>query len=201
MKDSTLGKLFQQHHGQLRMIEAINAGVSRKQLYSWRDKNLITPISRGIYRLSSLPSLSNHDFVVISLRFPKSVICLLSALAYHRLTTHIPHAVDVAVLRTARLPRLTFPPVHAYRFSEPCFSIGIQIDVIDEVPVRIYNPEKTLIDCFKFRHKIGMDIFLEALGQYKKIFPLRVNQLLEYAQLCRVKKAIVPYLESILCQK
>jgi len=201
MKDSALKKLFKQHHGQLRMIEAINAGISRKQFYSWRDKNLIIPISRGVYRLSSLPSLSNHDLVVISLRFPKSVICLLSALAYHQLTTHIPHVIDVAVLRTARSPKLTFPPVQAHRFSEPAFSTGIKIEHIDNVPVRIYNPEKTLVDCFKFRHKIGMDIFLEALQCYKKTFPLRINQLFEYAQLCRVKKAIVPYFEGILCQK
>lgn len=183
------------------MIEAINAGISRKQFYSWRDKDLITPISRGVYRLSSLPSLSNHDLVVISLRFPKSVICLLSALAYHRLTTHIPHSVDVAVLRTARSPKLAFPPIQAHRFSEPSFSTGVQVELIDNVPVRIYNPEKTLVDCFKFRHKIGMDIFLEALKCYKKTFSLRINQLFEYAQLCRVQKAMVPYLESMLCQK
>jgi len=199
MQTAELKKLFHKNHGQIRMKDAMASGISRTKFYAWRAQGLIEPVTRGIYRLSSLPKLSHPDFVAVSLRFPQGVICLLSALSYYQLTTHIPHTVDVAVSRKARFPHSLFPPVQAHRFSDPAFSAGIQIETIDDVPIRFYNPEKTLVDCFKFRHKIGLDIFLEALKRYKEKYPLQTNRLFEYAKLCRVEKIMLPYLESLLC--
>jgi predicted transcriptional regulator of viral defense system len=190
--------LFRQHGGQLRMSEAIALGMSRYSLYSLRDKGIIEQISRGIYRLVELPPISNPDLVTVSLRFPKAVICLISALAYHQITTQIPHAVSVAIPRDARMPSLDTPPVHVHKFSGTSFSAGIEKHQIDGVTVQIYCVEKTLADCFKYRNKIGMDVVLEALKLYRSRRPLNLANLLKYAKICRVEKVIKPYLEAMV---
>ena len=191
-------EIFKKYNGQLRMSEAIKSGISRYMLYKLRDKGIIEQISRGIYRLVELPPISNPDLVTVSLRFPNSVICLISALSYHGITTQIPHSVSVAVPRPSRLPLLDYPPVQSHRFSNNSFNAGIENHLIDNVSVKIYNTEKTIADCFKFRNRIGMDVILEALKLYKarKIFDL--NKLIKYAKVCRVKNVMLPYLETII---
>ena len=191
-------EIFRKHGGQLRMSEAIRMGISRYMLYSLRDKGVIEQISRGIYRLAELPELSNPDLVTVSLRFPKAVICLISALSFHDITTQIPHVISVAIQRGARIPVLNYPPVQACRFSVKSYIAGIEEHIIDGVPVRIYNPEKTLVDCFKFRNKIGMDIVLEALKLYRTRMKFDLKKILRYAKICRVEKVIRPYLEANL---
>lgn len=191
-------EIFRQHGGQLRMSEALAAGISRYMLYSLRDKGLIEQVSRGIYRLANLPSIGNPDLVTVALRFPNAVICLTSALAYHGLTTQIPHEVSVAVSRNSRLPSLDFPPVCAHKFAEIVFNAGVEEHQIDGVTVRIYSPGKTLADCFKFRNKLGMDMVLEALKLYKSRKNSDFNTVLKYARICRVEKVIKPYLEAML---
>jgi len=153
-------------------------------------------VSRGIYRLVELPPISNPDLVTVSLRFPNIVICLVSALAYHDITTQIPHHVSVAVPRDSRMPSLDYPPIHAHRFSKEAYKSGIEKHRIDGVHVKIYGPEKTLADCFKFRNKIGMDVVLEALKLYKTRKKFDLGELLKYARICRVEKVMRPYLEA-----
>jgi predicted transcriptional regulator of viral defense system len=113
--------IFRKHGGQLRMSEAIEQGITRYMLYSLRDKGIIEQVSRGIYRLVELPPISNPDLVTVCLRFPNAVICLISALAYHDITTQIPHAISVAVSRNSRPPSLDYPPIQAYRFSADAY--------------------------------------------------------------------------------
>ena len=191
-------EIFRQHGGQLRMSEALSAGISRYMLYSLRDKGVIEQVTRGVYRLSDLPPISNPDLVTVALRFPNAVICLTSALAYHGLTTQIPHEVSVAVSRNSRLPSLDFPPVRAHKFAEAVFTAGVEKHQIDGVPVQIYNLEKTLADCFKFRNKLGMDVALEALKLYKSRKKFNLDKVLQYAKICRVDKVMKPYLETML---
>ena len=105
--------LFREHGGQLRMSEAIRHGMSRYMLYKLLDDGVIERVSRGIYRLVQLPPIGNPDLVTVGLRIPNGVVCLVSALAFHRMTTQIPHEVSVAVPRGARAPRLDHPPVRA----------------------------------------------------------------------------------------
>ena len=191
-------EIFRKHGGQLRMSEAIEHGITRYMLYSLRDKGIIEQVSRGIYRLVELPPISNPDLVTVSLRFPNAVICLISALAYHDITTQIPHAISVAVPRNSRRPSPDYPPIQAHRFSNEAYNSGIEKHMIDGVPVRIYSPEKTLADCFKFRNKIGMDVVLEALKLYKTRKKLNLGELLKYAKICRVAKVMRPYLEATI---
>lgn len=178
------------------MSEAIAHGITRYMLYSLRDKGIIERVSRGIYRLVDLPAISNPDLVTVSLRFPNAVICLVSALAYHDITTQIPHNVSVSVPRDSRMPSLDFPPIQAHRFSDEAYRSGIEEHLIDGVSIKVYSPEKTLADCFKFRNRIGMDVVLEALKLYKTRRNFNLIELLKYAKVCRVEKIMRPYLEA-----
>jgi len=191
-------EIFRKHGGQLRMSEAVRYGITRYMLYSLRDRGIIERISRGIYRLVELPPISNPDLVTVGLRFPNSVVCLVSALAFHDITTQIPHAVSVAFPKDSRVPSLDYPPIQVHKFSEEAYKSGIEEHLIDGVPIKVYNPEKTLADCFKFRNKIGMDVALEALKLYKKRRKFNPGELLEYARICRVENVMRPYLEALI---
>ncbi len=189
-------KIFRENGGQLRMSEAIKRGISRYMLYKLKDKGIIEQISRGVYRLKDLPPIGNPDLVTVSLRFPNSVICLVSALAFHGITTQIPHSVSVAIPRGSRPPSLDYPPVQPHQFSENAYTAGIETLQIDGVPVKIYNMEKTLADCFKFRNKIGMDIVLEAFKLYRERKKTDLTKLIKYGKICRIDRVMVPYLEA-----
>jgi predicted transcriptional regulator of viral defense system len=189
-------EIFHRNGGQLRMSEAIEHGITRYMLYSLRDKGVIEQMSRGIYRLVELPPISDPDLVTVSLRFPSAVICLISALAFHEITTQIPHAVSVAVQRKSRIPSLDYPPLQAHRFSDRAYDSGIEEHLMDGVSVKIYCPEKTLADCFKFRNKIGMDVTLEALKLYRERKKFKPVELHDYAKICRVAMVMRPYLEA-----
>ena len=193
-----LQTLFRQHGGKLRLSEALARGFSRYQFYQLRDEGLIEPVSRGLYRLADLPPIENPDLVAAATRFPNAVLCLISALDWHGITTQIPHRVHLAVERDARLPVLDYPPVAGYRFSGRAFSEGIEQVDVDAITLNVYNPEKTLADCFKFRNRIGMDVVLEALDLYRTRKNFRPGKLMEYARICRVANVMAPYLEAKL---
>ena len=114
------------------------------------------------------------------------------------MTTQVPHAVSVALEKGAEQSRIDFPPVTVFRFSSECFYSGIEIYMLDGIPVRIYSPEKTLADCFKFRNTIGMDVVLESLKLYQQRKQKDLNALMDHAKTCRVTSVIRPYLEATL---
>lgn len=163
-----------------------------------RDEGLLERLDRGLYRLTDLPPLSDPDLVTAANKIPKGVVCLISALHFHDITTQIPHAVSIAVSRGTEPPRLDYPPIRLYWFSGTAFSAGVQTHRIDNSQVRIYSAEKTLADCFKYRNKIGMDTVLEALTLYRDQHKPKPQKLIEYARICRVEKVMRPYLEALL---
>jgi predicted transcriptional regulator of viral defense system len=189
--------VFQKCGGTLRTSEALAAGIHPRVLYELRDSGELEQLARGVYRLASLPPLSDPDLATVAKRVPQGVICLISALAFHELTTQIPHAVHLALARTSREPVLEYPPICIYRFSKESFVAGIENLQIDDVSVRIYSAEKTLADCFKFRNKIGLDVALESLRMYRARRRPQLQQVLEFARICRVEKVVRPYLEAI----
>ena len=189
--------IFRSNGGTLRMSEAIHAGISRRTLYAMRDAGVLERLSRGLYRLASLPGLSAPDLVTIASRIPGGVVCLISALAFHELTTQVPHAVDVAIARGTEKPRINYPPVQVYWFSGDAFSKGIETHTIDGRQIRVYSAEKSIADAFKYRNKIGMDVALEALRTWRSRRRSRVECLLEYARICRVDRVMRPYLEAM----
>lgn len=191
-------EVFAEHGGILHTAQALRAGIHPSTLYSLRDSGLLEVVSRGVYRLADGSTLGNPDLVTVASRIPGGVICLISALAFHELTTQIPHEVHVALPRGAEEPRLTHPPIKTYRFTGQAFSEGVESYPLDGIMVRIYNPEKTLIDCFKYRNKIGLDTAVEAFRFYRERKGVRIDDLMHYAAICWVKKVIRPYLEVLL---
>jgi len=187
--------IFRSNGGTVNMSYAIRNGISRYTLYSLLDKGEIKQLDRGIYRLATIPSISEPDMAITALRFPKSVISMISALFFHKITTQIPHFVYVAIPRRTRPIRLDYPPVRAFTFSESSYNAGIEEHLIDGVKIKIYCPEKTIADCFKFRNKIGLDVALEALKLYQKRGGTDIHKILEFAKICRVENLIKPYME------
>lgn len=190
--------IFKRRGGILRTAQALRAGIHPETLYAMRDSGALEVVSRGVYRLANSPPLGNPDLVTVGTRIPGGVICLISALAFYELTTQIPHAVHVALPRGAEEPRLDHPPIKTFRFTGEAFTEGVEAHELDGVSVRIYSPEKTLADCFKFRNQVGLDTAMEAVRFYRERRIIKVDDLMRYAGICRVKKIIRPYLEAIL---
>ncbi|PIE36903.1 MAG: transcriptional regulator [Gammaproteobacteria bacterium] len=184
--------------GTIRTMDAIQAGIHPRTLYQLRDSGKLENLSRGVYRLANQEQASDPDLVIVAKRVPQAVICLVSALAYHDITTQIPHVVSIALPKGAETPRVDYPPISVHRFSEAALKEGVETHQIDGVSIRVYCPEKTLADCFKFRNKLGMDIVLEALKLYKMRKTFNLEKLIMYAKVCRVEKIMRPYLEATL---
>lgn len=190
--------IFREHGGVLRTSEALRAGIHPSTLYAMRDAGVLEKLSHGLYRLSDLPPLGNPDLVSVGMRVPDGVICLISALAFHEITTQVPHQVYIAIERAARPPQIDYPPVRVFWFTGKTFTEGIETPMVDGVPVRVYSPEKTVADCFKYRNKIGLDTAMEALKLYRERRRVKVDELLKFARVCRVEKVMRPYLEAVL---
>lgn len=190
--------LFRKHGGILKTSDAIRAGIHPRTLYEMRDEGIVEMLSRGLYRLGDLQPLSNPDLVAVALRIPNGVVCLISALAYHEITTQIPHEVYIALERGSRSPKVDYPPVRVFRFTRQAFKSGIESHIIEGVQLRIFSLEKTIADCFKYRNKIGLDTAIEALKLYRERKSFKVDDLMRFARVCRVEKVIRPYLEALL---
>ena len=183
--------------GTIRTMDAIQAGVHPRTLYQLRDSGSLEVLSRGVYRVKDQDQISDPDLVIVAKRVPQAVICLVSALAYHEITTQIPHFVSIALPKGSETPRLNYPPISVHRFSEEALKAGVETHEVDGVSINVYCPEKTLADCFKFRNKIGMDIVLEGLKFYKARKEVNLAELIKYAKNCRVEKIMQPYLEAM----
>jgi predicted transcriptional regulator of viral defense system len=190
--------VFKERHGTLRTVEALRAGIHPRTLYALRDRGEIEQIARGLFRLAELPPPGEPDLLTVAKKVPQAVFCLLTSLAFHRLTTQVPHAVEVALPRTARVPRLDHPPIRVFRFSPKSLNAGIETHTLDGVSIRVYCREKTLADVFKYRNKVGLDVALEALRAYRSQPKRDFQVVMKYARICRVENVIRPYLEATL---
>jgi predicted transcriptional regulator of viral defense system len=191
--------IFAKQRGVLRTSEALQFGIHPRTLYQLRNAGEIEQVGRGVYRSANRRSLSNPDWVVIAAKAPNAVFCLVSALAYHRLTTQVPHTIDIAIPSHSQVPHIDDLPIRAFWYSVDSLSAGVQTVNIDGVSVRVFNPEKTIADCFKYRNKIGLDVAIEALRSYRERNGRKAMQsLIAYAEIGRVKKVMFPYLEALL---
>lgn len=190
--------LFMEHGGILRASQAIEYGLHPRTLYEMRDTGMLETLSRGLYRLSNLPPVSDPDNVTIALKVPNAVICLISALSYHHFTTQIAHEIFIALPRGAQPPRLEYPPVRVFWFTGKAYFEGVQSIAKDGVNIRVYRPAKTVADCFKYRNKIGLDVALEALREGWREKRFSMDELYQYAKICRVHNVIRPYMEALV---
>ncbi len=191
--------LFKENGGILRTGEAIKLGINPKTLYQLRKDGEIKTIDRGIYLLvDDEIDIENIDIITTHKRLPKGVICLISALAFHNLTTQIPHYVYIAYQQGWRQPKLQYPPTQIFRYSEASFEAGVEYHTINGLKIPIYSAAKTVVDCFKFRNRIGLDIAIEALRDYwHKNKNTGMDEIVKYTKICRVTNVIAPYINSI----
>ncbi len=189
-------KIIKAKGGTVRTREALAAGIHPRTFYELRDNGTLEQLARGLYRLADLHPLGDPDLALVAGRVPRGVVCLISSLAIHDLTTQIPHEIHLAIPRSARYPVCKGVPLAVYRFSEASFNAGIIERDVGGTRLRVFDAEKTIADCFKYRNKIGLDITLEALALYKKRRRASMQRILEYARINRVGTQITPYLEA-----
>ncbi len=191
-------KIFQEHNGVLRVLDAIKLGVPEYIVYEMYRRGELIKEGRGLYRLRDAQLLGNPDLVRVSMLIPKSVMCLISALYFYEITTQIPYSIYIALPKNVGKPRIDYPPIEVIWMVPSLYSIGIEEHIIDGVKIRVYGREKTIADCFKFRKRIGDDVALEALKEYIKQPQIDIHLLLKYAKINRVEKIILPYLKSLI---
>jgi predicted transcriptional regulator of viral defense system len=183
--------------GIVRPADLETQGISRARLYSLVEKGLIERQGRGIYVARNHPLTAEHAIAQVAKRVPKGVLCLLTALVFHRLTTQSPSEVWIALPEKARKPRLDYPRLRIVRFSGAALTEGIETHLVEGVNIRVYSAAKTVADCFKFRNKIGIDIAVEALKDFSRMHRGGANELARFARICRVTRVMQPYLDAI----
>lgn len=181
----------------IRTRDLARLGVPRTALETPLADGRISRLSHGVYAVAGHDVSEHHSLAQAAVRVPQGVVCLLSALVFHELTTQTPHEVWLAIDRKSRSPAEGYPPLHVVRFGGGSLKAGTAVHPIDGVPVRITTPAKTVADCFKYRNKIGISVAVEALrdGWAKRRFTM--DELWAMARVCRVDNVIRPYVESL----
>ncbi len=190
-------EIIRKNNGILRYSRARQLGVPRYIIEKLVSTGELLKELRGLYRLTDAEPLSNPDLVQVSLLIPRGVICLISALYFHDLTTQIPRQVYIALRQSTTTPTIEYPPIRAFHFSEQSFAAGVQNHIIDGINVKIYGKEKTVADCFKFRKQIGVNIAVEALKDYMQQPGPDTRSLMQYARINRVQNVMRPYVETL----
>lgn len=172
-------------------------GISRNYLYSLNREGKLQKVARGLYELPDNQTTEHSTLIEVMKRVPNAVVSLISALSYYDLTTQLPHEVWITVPRGAWRPKIEYPALNLTYASKEIYSYGISKFKINGVEIKIYSPAKTIVDCFKFRNKIGLDIAIEALKRAWESKKVSMDELTKAAQVCKVAKIIRPYLEAI----
>jgi predicted transcriptional regulator of viral defense system len=184
--------------GVLRPRDLKTHGIDRKYLNLLCNQGILKRVSRGLYISADAEISPNFGLVQAAKWIPHGVVCLLSALQFHNIGTQSPFEVWLAIDHKAWRPQIDYPPIRIIRFSGKALTEGIEEHKIEGVSVKIYNPAKTVADCFKYRNKIGLDVALEALRDCRENKKCTNAELWKYAKICRVTKIMEPYLEAIV---
>ncbi len=183
--------------GLIRPCNLIAQGLSRVALSRLVHLGLLSRVGRGLYGTPNRPVSEHGSLAEIACKYPQAIVCLLSALRLHDLTTQSPFEVWLAIPNKARAPKMDYPPLRIMRFSGAGLIEGIEDHQIDGVTVRVTNVARTVVDCFKFRNKVGLDVALEALKEAWQGKRVNMDELWHYANLCRVSNVMRPYMESL----
>ena len=173
-------------------------GIPPSYLHRLYRRGLLERVGRGLYTLPDSAVTEHHSLVEAVRQAPRAVVCLLSALRFHGLSTQAPFEVWLAIGSKDWQPKIDYPAIRFVRFSGKAFTEGVETHDIEGASVKIYNPAKTVADCFKYRNKIGLDVALEALRDCLDQRKCSVDDLWHYARICRVSNIMRPYLEAML---
>lgn len=182
--------------GLLRARDLADANIPRIVLARLVESGELEKISRGLYRLPDA-NVSEHDsLVTVALRTPQAVFCLFSALQFHELTTQLPRQVWIAMPRGSHVPKIDYPPIKMVQFTGEAYTAGVEEHKRDGASLHVYSVAKTIVDCFKHRNKIGLDVAIEALRDARTRKKVSANELWRFAKICRVANVMRPYLEA-----
>ena len=184
--------------GVLSTAEVRSQGIHHEYLRLMCAKGELVRVGRGLYSLPDAEVTAHHGLAQAAKAVPKGVVCLLSALRFLEIGTQAPHEVWIALDRRAARPRAKHPKTRIVRFSGQALTEGVEEHTIEGVQVRIYDPAKTVVDCFKYRNKIGLDVALEALREVLRGRKCSIDELWKYAKICRVTKTMRPYMEATI---
>lgn len=188
---------FARSHGLIRPCDLVPLGIPRISLTRAVQRGQLERVGRGLYGLPGRQVSAHGSLAEVARRVPKGIVCLLSALRFHGLTTQAPFEVWLAIDNKAVAPRLDYPPLRIARFSGAALTEGVEEHIVDGVTVRITCVAKTVADCFKYRNKIGLDVALEALREAWHEKRMTSEDIWRYAKVCRVANVMRPYLESL----
>ena len=188
---------FLRSPGVLRPKDVAARGISRTRIQRLAKSGALERVGRGLYVPAGTKITEHHTLVEAATRVPDGIVCLLSALSFHRMTTQGPHEVWLAIDVKARKPKTDWPPLRIVRFSGEARAFGVESHDIEGVEVGITSRAKTVADCFKYRNKIGIDVAVEALREYLGKRGRSMAELQRAADVCRVGRVMRPYLEAL----
>jgi len=200
MKNSRSQKIIDlvSEKGIIRPRDLKQLGIPETYLYRLVGSGDLVRIARGLYTTPGFTFSEHESLAEVCKRVPHGVICLLSALNFHNLTTQLPFQVWMAIHHKTRSPKIDIVPVRIIRMSGASLDEGIEVHKVDKVPVNVFGPAKTVVDCFKYRNKVGLDVALEALRDCWQKRQCTMDELWRFAKICRVTEVIRPYLESLV---
>lgn len=189
---------FVREKGFVRVRDLLELGIHRETLRRMVASGELDRVARGLYRLSDCPVTEYHSLALVAKKVDGVVVCLLSALAFHEITTQLPTAVWVAIASGRTAPKLEWPVLEVTYMSDETLLFGAASHHLEGVEVRVTTPAKTVADCFKYRNKIGIDVAVEALKDYWVQRKGTIEDLIAAARVCRVSSVIRPYLEAVV---
>lgn len=181
----------------LRSKDLEGRGVSRTRIRDAVESGALDRVGRGLYALHGADFSEHHSLVQAVRRVPKAAICLLSALRFHDLTSQNPHEVWIAIGPKDRLPQVDQPPLQVVRFGTGHFDLGLETHEVEGAPLRVYSVARTVVDLFRYRNKIGLDVALEALREGWRERRFSLAEINRIAGECRMARVMKPYLESL----
>ena len=190
-----------ERHGIMRLSDLKCRGVNPATLSRLVEEGVLHRPSRGLYELANADIEISHSLAEVAKRVPKGVICLISALQFHEITLQVPSSVWIAIGSKDRKPAIDYPPIRVARFGKKALTLGIETHTIDSVSVRIFDPAKTIVDCFRFRNTVGLDVALEALRMGWRSRKAKPDSIAEYAQALRIWSVVRPYLEGVVADE
>jgi predicted transcriptional regulator of viral defense system len=199
MQKELIIRFMTSQSGYARMSELKNAKFSTRDIARLVGDGILEKLKPGLYRLASigLTAEENQEMVDICRAYPKAVICLASALSYHHLTTYNPEEIFIALPHNYRPPQINYPPMRVFYFHDRFYGWGISTIRRKHGEIRIYEPEKSICDAFRYRNKVGEDLALESLRRYFSNPKRNIGKLIEYSMRCQTKTVMAPYLRAL----
>ncbi|MCD4664333.1 MAG: hypothetical protein K8R68_03615 [Bacteroidales bacterium] len=193
-------EIFKQHNGYAYLKELKERGIHTDTTRKLLKEEIIEKVKPGLYRLVNMPITAQQGMIDVGMAMPRAVVCLHSALSFYEMTTTVPSLIMVALRRGDKPVKILYPPIQVFFFSEKNYSSGIDEFKTKFGTIRIFNIEKTIVDCFRFRKKLGEDIALEGLKNYLSNPDYNIHRILKYAKDGRMSNIIRPYLEAYLAK-